>query len=219
MTPAPVSANPQQWTDSQRYELDFWINHWPYRFLPIDELQQLRHGDARWLLTRLGFQERSEYHFDGFTGTVLEVGCGPLGFFELTEDVEVTAIDSLTGLYAQEISYSTLGRRGNATYVDRNLQDIDEKFRFVVCSNVLDHTADWLEFLELLVNRIELGGELLLFTDTRGIPITGHTQVFTPDQVMRALRWQGLANVKHTRRESPTSEHHCDERFFFRVAR
>ncbi len=214
-----VTANPEQWADSQRYELDFWINRWPYRDLPMDELQQLRQRDAEWLLGGLGFKKTSDLAFGGFKGTVLEVGCGPLGFFELTENVDVTAIDSLMGLYAKEIPYSTLGRRGNTTYVDRNLQDITDRYRFVVCSNVLDHTADWLEFLELLVDHVDEDGEFLLFTDTRGVPMTGHTQVYTPDQVVRCLRWLGFDNVKHEHRDSPGAEHHCDQRFFLRVSR
>lgn len=206
------------WNDSQRYELDFWKNHWPYRHLPMSEMQELRHRDATWLLTSLGFQKQGERGFAGFAGSVLEVGCGPIGFFELVEGVRVTANDSLMRAYASEIPYSTLGTRGSSTYVESGVEAITEKFRFVVCSNVLDHTADWLEFLELLASRVDAGGELLLMTDTRDRPASGHTQVFSPAQLRRALRWLGLGTLKHDRVERVT-DGHCDSRIFIRAAR
>lgn len=213
-----VSANPEEWAESQKYELDYWKNSWPFRELPIAELQEQRNRDARWLLRSLGFTTASDYAFEGFGGSVLEVGCGPIGFFELIENVTATAIDSLMRLYAQEIPYSLLGTRGNATYIDNKLEDVAETFRFVVCSNVLDHTADWMEFLEQLTRRVGPDGELLLVTDTRGNPAEGHTQVFSPDQAVRALRWLGFPNVKSTKVERGLSEH-CDARLFLRVSR
>lgn len=216
--PKTITANPEGWATSQDFELNFWKHRWPYRHLPLPELQTLRHGDAKWLMKNLGFAAQGERAFDGFKGTVLEVGCGPIGFFELAEDVRVTAIDSLMGAYAREIPYSLLGPRGSATYIDRGLEHIDQTFDFVVCSNVLDHTADWMEFLEELVLRVAPGGELLMMTDTRGKPILGHTQVFAPAQLRRALRWLGLTVEKHYRVEESKNDH-CDYRVFARAAR
>jgi 2-polyprenyl-3-methyl-5-hydroxy-6-metoxy-1,4-benzoquinol methylase len=181
-------------------------------------MQELRHGDGTWLLKNLNMPPNGPHSFEGFTGSVLEVGCGPIGFFELTEGVEVLAIDSLMAAYAREIPYSTLGRRGSSTYAATLLQDITDKFRFVVCSNVLDHTADWMEFLELLANRVEPNGQLLLMSDTRGYPAAGHTQVFTPSQCQRALRWLGLTKSYYFRFESFANAH-ADHRVFARAAR
>ncbi|WP_410963477.1 methyltransferase domain-containing protein, partial [Salmonella sp. SAL04292] len=59
--------------------------------------------------------------------------------------------------------------------------DIESAFDFVVCSNVLDHTADWIQFLIDCVGRLRTGGELLLVTDSRGVPAIGHTQIFSHD--------------------------------------
>ena len=169
-------------------------------------------------MSSLGFSGGPGRSFEGFAGSVLEIGCGPLGFFELTENVDVLASDSLMDLYAAEIPYSTLGRRGSTNYVATPLQAIEQRFRFVVCSNVLDHSADWLEFLELLVNRVGPGGELLLVSDTRGYPMEGHTQVFSPEQAVRALRWLGLNRVLF-RKDARAFNDHCDTRLFLRVAR
>lgn len=215
---AKITANPEGWATSQNFELEFWKNRWPYRHLPLNELQNLRHADAKWLLRNVGFAPLNEYEFEGFAGNVLEVGCGPIGFFELTQGVKATAIDSLMGAYAREISYSTLGERGNATYLDKGLQEIQSTFDFVVCSNVLDHTADWMEFLEELVKRVGPEGQLILMTDTRGKPMLGHTQVFSPDQLRRSLRWLGLAAEHHFRVE-PSKNDHCDFKVFSRSGR
>ena len=45
--------------DSQRYELNFWREQWPYRDKPIAELQELRHCDAAWFLGVMGFERIS----------------------------------------------------------------------------------------------------------------------------------------------------------------
>lgn len=216
--PVTVTANAEGWGDSQIIELNFWKNHWPYRNLTMPELQTLRANDARWLLTSMGFKQTADNAFEGFTGSVLEVGCGPMGFFELTEGVQATANDSLMEAYAKEIWYSTLGKRGNATYVPTPVQHIQEKFDFVVCSNVLDHTADWLEFYELLANRVNPTGQLILMTHTRGQPMPGHTQVFTPEQLVRVANWLGFSKVYH-HHASKSQDNHSDYHVFLRAGR
>src|SRR5262249_38952369 len=138
-------------------------------------------------------------------GSVLEVGCGPIGFFELTRGVRVTAIDSLMGSYAAELRYATLGVRGSSCYVHKSLDEVDERYAFVVCTNLLDSCADWTELLEHLVGAVEKGGELLLVTDARRRPVAGCTQVFTPEQLRRALRWLGTRGLGCFRVEDPTS--------------
>ncbi len=212
------SANAESWSESQRYELDFWKNRWPYRDWSLDKLQELRLADAAWVLRNLGFTQTGPRTWEGFTGSVLEVGCGPIGFFELVEGVQVTANDSLMAAYAAEIPYATMGRRGSANYVGTQVQDFTQRFRFVLCSNVLDHTADWMEFLELLTNRVEPGGQLLLITDTRGRPMPGHTQVFSPAQLQRALRWLGMKTVHCWRVDEKKKDDHKDYQVFARVS-
>ncbi|WP_210252096.1 methyltransferase domain-containing protein [Rhodoplanes serenus] len=218
-SPAPVThptANPDGWDSSQRYELVFWRDHWPYRHFPLQELQTMRHGDAVWFLKQMEFVQSSEKRFEGFEGSVLEAGSGPIGFFELMENVDVTAQDTLMELYAEHLPYSTLGKRGAATYTGTPVPQFEDRYRFVVCSNVLDHTADWIEFLRDCCVLLEPGGELLLITDSRGAPMEGHTQVFSPQQLRMVLRILGAQTFLVDRTE-PVTDGHCDFRNYVRA--
>ncbi|MNF48645.1 Ubiquinone biosynthesis O-methyltransferase [compost metagenome] len=214
---APASADPEQWEKSQEYELSFWKEQWPYRHLSVAELQQARHKDAMWFLGKMGFLKGgSDYRYEGFDGTVLEVGCGPIGFFEMVGDVSVTAQDSLMRLYAENLPFSMIGKRGSVTYIKEDLADVGELFDFVVCSNVLDHTADWIQFLMFCSKRVKKDGELLLVTDSRGIPAIGHTQIFSHSQLVRVLE---LLGAKEFRVDAVEREDgvHCDYRHYLRA--
>jgi 2-polyprenyl-3-methyl-5-hydroxy-6-metoxy-1,4-benzoquinol methylase len=209
-----ISASVEVWSESQAFELDYWKNHWPFRNDGLAALQKSRHEVGEWFLGVMGFEQAVDGTFPDFKGDVLEVGCGPIGFFELFSSIKVDAIDSLMSGYAQNIDYAVLGTRGSVTYSAQSLFDVSDTYDHVVCSNVLDHTADWIEFLEGLVRRVKPGGNLLLYTDTRGIPATGHTQVFFPDQVVRCLAWLGAKEFKVNAR-SPGDDH-CDARCIVR---
>jgi 2-polyprenyl-3-methyl-5-hydroxy-6-metoxy-1,4-benzoquinol methylase len=213
----PASADPGQWEKSQEYELSFWKDQWPYRHLSVAELQQARHKDAMWFLGKMGFVKGdSDYRYEGFEGRVLEVGCGPIGFFELAADVSVTAQDSLMRLYAKNLPFSLIGERGAVTYSQESVAYVAGVFDFVVCSNVLDHTADWIEFLISCVKKIRKGGELLLVTDSRGIPAIGHTQIFSHNQLVRVLELLGAKEFKVDAVEREDGVH-CDYRHYFRA--
>ena len=210
----PASADPGQWEKSQEYELSFWKEQWPYRHLPVAELQEARHKDAMWFLGKMGFVKGdSDYRYEGFEGRVLEVGCGPIGFFELVVGVSVTAQDSLMRLYAENLPFSMIGERGAVTYTQEGVADV---FDFVVCSNVLDHTADWIQFLIYCVKKVKKGGELLLVTDSRGIPAIGHTQIFSHNQLVRVLELLGAKEFKVDAVEREDGVH-CDYRHYFRA--
>ena len=202
-------------SEAQQYELLFWKERWPYRGWAVPQLQDLRHADGVWLLKNVGLQQRDEFSFDGFEGRVLEVGCGPIGFFELMRGVEVTAIDTLMAAYASEIPYSLLGTRGATTYTSRRLEEEPGTYKFVVCGNVLDYSDDWMEFLEAAVARVEPGGELILSTDTRTRPSVGHPQVFTAAQLKRALKWLGMRELRCFRADPPSNEL-CEHLVFVR---
>ncbi|WP_049306275.1 methyltransferase domain-containing protein, partial [Pseudomonas aeruginosa] len=134
----------------------------------------------------------------------------------ISRPLQVTAQDSLMGLYAENLPFSTLGERGSSCYIRDGVADIESAFDFVVCSNVLDHTADWIQFLVDCVGRLRTGGELLLVTDSRGVPAIGHTQIFSHDQLVRVLELLGAKQfkVKAVEREDGV---HCDYRHYFRV--
>lgn len=213
----PASADPEHWKRSQEYELSFWKEQWPYRHLSVVELQDARHKDAMWFLGKMGFvRGESDYEYERFEGEVLEVGCGPIGFFERVAGVLVTSQDSLMRLYAENLPFSIIGKRGSATYVPESIDEIDDLFDYVVCSNVLDHTADWIQFLIHCVKRVKKGGELLLVTDSRGIPAVGHTQIFSHSQLVRVLE---LLGAKEFRVDAVEREDgvHCDYRHYLRA--
>lgn len=67
--------------------------------LPRNELIALRARDAEWFLGSMNFTKTATGVYKGFRGRVLEVGCGPIGFFEAVFDVQVTAIDPLMRAY------------------------------------------------------------------------------------------------------------------------
>lgn len=205
-----VTANPDGWAAAQEFELRYWRESWPYRHLPLTDLQAHRHEVACWFLNEMGFTAvPGSNTFSDFQGSVLEVGCGPLGFFELVEGVEVVAQDSLMSAYADHLPFSTLGKRGSVTYSDEPVDQIAGLFDFVVCSNVLDHTADWIQFLKEICHRVKPdGGELLLFTDSRGVPCEGHTQIFSPSQLISVLELLGANHFPVHTVETRTD--HCD---------
>jgi 2-polyprenyl-3-methyl-5-hydroxy-6-metoxy-1,4-benzoquinol methylase len=210
-----ISANPENWENSQDYELIFWKDQWPYRHLSIQELQSLRQKDAEWFLNQMAFRTGPGSAM-GFNGSILEVGCGPIGFFELTNEVDVIAQDSLMNKYAEHLSYSTLGKRGSTSYTGANLSEIGGEFDFVVCSNVLDHTADWIDFLIKCQGKLKPNGELLLITDSRGVPMEGHTQIFSPAQLRSLLKLLGAKQFKVDKIEQ-VPDGHCDYRNYLRV--
>ncbi|MGQ7818956.1 class I SAM-dependent methyltransferase [Metapseudomonas furukawaii] len=213
----PASADPEQWGKSQEYELSFWKEQWPYRHLSVAELQGNRHKDAMWFLGKMGFAKgETDFRFDGFDGEVLEVGCGPIGFFEKIDGIAVTAQDSLMKEYSEELPFSTLGKRGAATYVCVDVSELSGLFDFVVCSNVLDHTGDWIQFLSVCTKRLKKGGEFLLVTDSRGVPAEGHTQIFSHSQLIQVLELLGAQHFKVDafQREDGV---HCDYRHFIRA--
>jgi 2-polyprenyl-3-methyl-5-hydroxy-6-metoxy-1,4-benzoquinol methylase len=218
--PAPataVTANPDGWASAQEYELQYWREKWPHRNDTVEQLQQQRLQDAYWFLNHMAFTQTAPTQFAGFSGSVLEVGSGPIGFFELMDNVTVTAQDSLMAAYAEHIPFSTLGTRGSTTYIDQSIEDIREKFDFVVCSNVLDHTGDWIHFLAHCRNRVAPGGQLLLFTDSRGAPTPGHTQIFSPPQLLKLIDLLGARRIVVSR-AVPVFDQHCDFKNFVRAA-
>jgi 2-polyprenyl-3-methyl-5-hydroxy-6-metoxy-1,4-benzoquinol methylase len=92
----------------------------------------------------------------------------------------------------------------------------DAYFEYVVCSNVLDHTADWIEFLRDCCALLKPGGELLLITDSRGAPMEGHTQVFSPQPLRMVLKILGAQTFLIDRTETVTDGHY-DFRLYVRA--
>ncbi len=215
-----AAAAEEDWAASQSYELAYWRDQWPLRDLPPEEIRRQRLEAAVWFLGAMGFpREGDTRRFRGFRGRVLEVGCGPIGFFDLVEGIDCHAMDSLMPAYARELPYAALGKAGSTTYLEvARLEEVAGAYDFVVCSNVLDHTGDWRAFLGLLcgVAKRRPGGRLLLYTHTRGTPLPGHTQVFTPGEALDAVQAEGLRSVElAVARPCPP---HADYELFLRAA-
>lgn len=184
------------WAEAQSYELRFWREVWSLRDLPRAEIAARRFGDAVWLLGGMGYPPPEGHRVEGFAGRVLEVGCGPIGFFELLEGIDCDAIDTLMAAYARELPYARLGRAGATRYLDQGIEACGAEYDFVVCSNVLDHTADWRRFLGAVCAAVRPGGRLLLYTHARGAPADGHPQAFSPGAVVDAVVGAGLTTVE-----------------------
>ncbi len=212
------------WSQDQDSELYFWKNTWPYRHLPHEQIVNgIRLQDAKWFLNSFGFAAVAEAcgavssnTYVGFRGDVLEVGCGPVGFFEAICGVSVTGIDTLMDRYAEELPYSEAGKINNYEYSSLDLIDVNRQYDFVVCSNVLDHTGDWLSFLAALIKPVKKSGSLLLYTHCRNEPSVGHSQVFDPSDLLKALLNLGV-NHFDLFRILPDESAHADYQCFIKV--
>jgi SAM-dependent methyltransferase len=201
-------AEPLSWEDSQEYELDFWVNRWPYRDKTRQEVLRIRLEDAHWFLGSFGFKRTAASgQFHGFGGNVLEVGCGPVGFFELVWGVEVTGQDPLMQKYAERMpNLARFGVCGRYNYTADAVAELPASYYdYVVCSNVLDHTGDWRLALGGMLDRLKVGGRLLLYTQCRDKPVRGHTQTFTPAMLLDAVT--DLDDMVCSMRTGPDTKH------------
>jgi len=182
----------QVWEQSQKFELDFWTKQWTASFaekngrkLTIDEIIENRQQAGRWFLESFGICVRGDLSSDTFVGNVLEVGCGPVGFFEKFSHIDVHGIDSLMAQYASNLFFSSLGQRNNYSYSSTSLKDIrSNEYDWIVCSNVLDHTENYKLFLKEMLRVAGKRGSILLVTDCREKSEPGHAQIFSPGQVI-----------------------------------
>lgn len=192
----------ESWAAAQTRELDYWKAAWPLRELPLPAMQERRFADAAWLLGALGFGVPRGRSFEGFTGRVLEVGSGPIGFFDLVEGITCDAIDTLMAAYAWELPYAALEARGATVYLDRPIEACEPTYDFVVCSNVLAHSLGWRPFLGACAAALRPGGRLLLYT-TCPAALADGGRPFTPGEVVDAVLQVGLAVVEQARVATP----------------
>lgn len=128
----------------------------------------------------------------------MEVGCGPVGFFESINGVNVTAVDTLMEAYARKLPLSVVGKVNNYIYKSCSIEDVVDKYDYVVCSNVLDHTDNWEKFLHMLLDKVKINtGCLLLYTHCRNRPSPGHTQVFCPSDIIKSLVGAGVERIDY----------------------
>ena len=201
--PFVTATDLSRWRESQRYELRFWATEWNSELLRkgTDAVIAHRLEDGRWLLSAMQILfEASTLESSVFRGEILEVGCGPVGFFETWPGVQVVGCDPLMAQYAATLSCSHLGARANYLYTDTSVQEISRSFDFVVFSNVLDHVENWRFVAYHMVRLCKVGGSLLLFTHCRSEPVEGHLQTFTPGQVRSFLEALGMKVILYEHR-------------------
>lgn len=180
------------WERSQEFEFNFWVNQWTTTHaqrdgqqLSIEEIISARQKAGIWLLQNFHIPISDDLTSEIFAGTVLEVGCGPIGFFEQFSAVKVLGIDPLMGQFAAHLYYSVLGARNNYLYDETHIKDLrDNEFDWIVCSNVLDHTENYKFMLREMMRVADKRGVILLVTDCRNKGELGHAQAFSAGQIL-----------------------------------
>ena len=146
----------EAWDTAQKYEASFWLwhvrdsKHWTTRVEMYVAKPLLREDYFKWFDTEI-------------TGTVLDVGCGPMSIFEGFAGTDVTAIDPNLRTYQQQIpEFAKLGRMRNCYYRSCHVQDVFGTFDIVWSYNVLAHTIDWADMVDNMYRLTKPGGKLLL---------------------------------------------------------
>lgn len=187
------------WAADQLAQLEYFKHAWPLRECRRAEISACRLADAAWLLEGCGMPAFEGRACPGFTGRVLEVGSGPVGFFDLVEGITCDAIDPLMAAYAWELPFAGLGPVGATAYWDRPIAAMRGPYDWVVCSNVLPHAADW----RTLVTELGVAtgtGRLLLATPV-GLPRPAGGAPCSAGEVLDAVRAAGLPRIEHLRCE------------------
>lgn len=195
----------EQWQAAQQAELIWWEwflnSHLPWQ--TREELVAYRYCEGRYMLRQCGFRE-GEYYPGG--SHILDLGCGAVSVHECRRGVRVTAVDPLLAALAASDNVPTrwaarLGAVNNAIYISATGEALRELFDHVWCYNVLDHTANWRDFLLHACTLVAPGGTLTLCADCR---VAGdlddgfaedpmHIQAFNHEELHQAISLGGLS--------------------------
>lgn len=187
------------WINSQHHELKFWHNaflknnYFPrYREFSMESMH-------RWQVEASICANK----------IVLEIGCGPYGFFPgLLEhsgklDSLLIAIDPLLSYYQEEPPFKLL-ERDNIIKIQCPGEDIpllNSSVDIIVCQNVLDHVADPMKVIKEMARVLKPEGMILLSVHT--IPSTFNIFFFIFGALIRRI------DVKHP--------HHFDNNKIFKM--
>lgn len=145
------------WREAQARELAFW------RTVAFDG-----YGGNHPLLFPL-FQEYnlvSTFYRSGWTmaecrgGTIVEIGCGPLGMIEYLPAIRRVAFDPLNERYARLFARFRCNTIEYLSDSECFLSD-DDAFDLGICHNVIDHTDDPAFWFNTLFNKIKIGGRFI----------------------------------------------------------
>ncbi|MEM1156909.1 MAG: class I SAM-dependent methyltransferase [Verrucomicrobiota bacterium] len=132
----------------------------------------------------------------GFRGKLLDVGCGPVSYFEGFPELDVVAVDPNLEGYAQANSeFFKLGEVNNVKYISGFLtNDAVFKADMIWCTNVLDHDENYRDILAPFSDLLTDAGVCLLQTDCRSRWNVNacHPGVFTQKELLATIKDLGF---------------------------
>ena len=141
---------------------------------------------------------------------VLDVGCGPRTMLEFFSECKKTLIEPLGDQYKK--LYNSKGHEflnGDPLYcvpAEQFVSELENKFDFVWCHNVLDHCYDWKRVLENIFRYLKKGGSFYIATDAGFPPNDGHPGIETTAVFMKEMeRYVSEYHYKDVR--EPNDEH------------
>ena len=126
----------------------------------------------------------SEEYFNG--KEVLDVGCGPRSMLEFFPKSRKTYIEPLGEEYKKMYEFLN-GDPMFAVPAEQFVPELENKFDFVWCHNVLDHCYDWRMVLENIFRYIKPGGYFYIATDAGFPPNDGHPGIETTETFMNEM--------------------------------
>ncbi|GAF94576.1 unnamed protein product, partial [marine sediment metagenome] len=103
----------------------------------------------------------------------LDVGCGPRSMLEFFPNLKKTMIEPLGEEYKKMYEYLN----GDPLYckpAEEFIPELENKFDFIWCHNVLDHCYDWKLALENIFRYMKDGAAFYIATDAGFPPNDGH---------------------------------------------
>lgn len=205
----PVSA----WREAQLRELAFWrwVAFEGYQNLIPDlfPLYQEHFMVSTYFRTGWSLQRFSRQ-------AIFELGCGPLGMIEYIPGRRRVAFDPLNAHYSRLFAKC---RSRDIQYCSRKeeLASLSDKFEFVVCHNVIDHTDDPAWWFNTLFDMLKQDGDFLFQVNLtrREVPQSSEHMKMHPSPITREqiLEWLAAQSTKFDYYEDKAPS--ADGEFYF----
>ena len=125
-------------------------------------------------------------------GKLLDIGSGPISYFECFPSVEVVALDPCIDSCVELCpGIFKKGQVNNVKYISGTIDDITEdEFDIIWCTNVLDHIESYKHIFRKFPNLLSENGICIIQTDCRSTFNTceGHEGVFSAKELLREIR-------------------------------
>jgi SAM-dependent methyltransferase len=155
-----LTANLVQWSpweEAQLRELGFW--RWvAFEGYNGKKPRAFFKHQKRFMLNSYS---RTNWKINEFeAGTILELGCGPLGMLEFLKAKVKVGVDPLNSYYS--LLFLKL-RRSNVHYLeDLEELDVSMKADLIICFNVIDHTANPGYYIDKLFGHLKSNGKFII---------------------------------------------------------